>query len=253
MNKIVYLIIYITLISAFVYFVSVNSSTSTSSSSTYNIEKYLNYFQITSIPTDAYKGLGSYSSSSSKYFIEHDESFFKDILDKNVSKSSNTSLANFKDINLQNYNLTSLRSLLTKYIENLFNKEIASENNLYYVANLNILSSKKLDDKYYIVAEFILHRELKAYGVSLSMSFFITESSNQTEYDTYKIVGFVFEDKIHMIRASNYNEDIPLSQQIDNQIIGKRDSISEKKAICKYLGDLKKYRNIDNTYGCDGT
>lgn len=241
MNKIVYLIIYIILISSFVYFLSKYS---------YYIEKYLDYFQITSISTNAYEGLGTYSSSSTKYFIEHDASFFQNILDKNISKSSNTSLANFKDVNT---NLTSLQNLIIKYIENLFNKEIASENNLYYVTNMTILSSKKLDDKYYIVTEFILHRELKAYGVSLSMSFFISESSHHIEYNTYKIVGFVFEDKIHMIRASNYNEDIPLSQQIDNQIIGKRDSISEKKAICQYLDDLKKYRNIDNTYDCNNT
>lgn len=206
-------------------------------------EPYIDYnkYQFLTIPSSAYDNL---NINPNKYFYEFKDQFFIDILNKNKSQK-NFEINNFKNSKLSIQQKQQLEKIIKKYIENILNKEIKKDNNLFYVYRFIINEIKNNNNLYLVNSSLILYRNSKIYGISLKIDTLHTINIEKIELINYDLLGFIFEDKLHSnltLPKNIYTNQYENSNTI-NKIIKTPDY--EKKNICLYLENLKKFRNIE--------
>lgn len=206
-------------------------------------ESYIDYnYKLLTIPSSAYNNL---NINPNKYFYEFKDKFFINILNKNKS-TQQINKNNFKNINLSIKQRYELEKIIKKYIENIFNKELEQyDDNLFYVYRFIINETKVFNDIYLVNTSLILYRNNKIYGVSIKLDTLHKINSEELKLYDFDLMGFIFEDKMFSEFTLPNNVYTNIYQDAnDNKTIIKTPEY-EKKNICKYLEDLKKFRNIE--------
>lgn len=217
-------------------------------------ESYIDYKDYMSIPTSAYETIGSNSDdiSKKKYYVEFKDDFFESAL-KSAKYPQPFDETGYSIVNKD---LDNIKLKVSQVIEKILNAKLPIEEcNLFNIVNIKIKSLyKKNDNKYIVEAVSLVHRLNKVYGLDLYTKTYHSYDSNALL--DYKINGFVFEDKIYGdVLPSNVNDDTEFSydQIMKDKIIQSKEF--EKETFCKYIGDLKKFRNIDykplDSINCD--
>ncbi len=205
-------------------------------------EPYIDYnYTLLTIPSSAYDNL---NINPNKYFYEFKDQFFINVLNENKSQK-NFEINNFKNSKLSIQQKQQLEKIIKKYIENILNKEIKKDNNLFYVYRFIINDIKNNNNLYLVNSSLILYRNNKIYGISLKINTIHTINTEEIELKDYDLLGFIFEDKLHTnstLPKNIYTNEYENSNTI-NKIIKTPDY--EKKNICLYLENLKKFRNIE--------
>lgn len=213
-------------------------------------ETYIDYNSYITIPTTAYDK--AFVAGGKKYFVEFEDKFFKDALDKNVYNQK-FNYEGFTEI--KEYNADDMKGKVSNTIEKILNKALPiEENSLFNVVDIKFVKVMRLEAKYVVSSTTLIHRLNKAYGLSLQTTTY-HEPGNSSLLE-YKILGFVFEDKLNtnIVEPSNLNsgDDLSYEDLMKSTII--KDKKYEHDTFCKYISDLKKYRNIDypEKTDCDG-
>jgi hypothetical protein len=218
-------------------------------------EKYIDYYDYITIPSSSYDIIAD--TDNKKYFVEFNDRFFIDTFNKHVSNVS-ISDETFRDININVVTMEDIQNKTAAYIEGILNEELEmDETNLFFVVEKKLLSVKYDDSSYIVQMKSLIHRNGKAYGITLVST--TLHNPIETQLIKYDILGFVFEDKLYgNVLPSNLMtvENLQYEDIMKDKII--IDKESETKTLCKYLKDMKKFRNIDYTSftgsntNCDG-
>lgn len=212
-------------------------------------EKYIDYKDYMSIPASAYEMIGADNGdmAKKKYYVEFKDSFFETAL-KTAKYSQKFDDTDYKISQLQQ-NRKDIELKVSQVIEKALNNKLPiEESNLFNIVKIQIKAIYKKENskqnEFIVESISLVHRLNKVYGLDLYTKTHHSYDSN-TLLD-YKINGFVFEDKLYGdVLPSNMNEDTELSydQMMKDKIIQSKEF--EKQTFCKYVGDLKKFRNID--------
>jgi hypothetical protein len=206
-------------------------------------ETYIDYNSYITIPTSAYDK--AFAGGGKKYFVEFEDKFFKDALDKSIYNQA----FNYEGfIEIKEYNADDMKRKVSSTIEGILNKALLIEDNsLFNVVDIKFTKVMRLgmEAKYIVSATSLIHRLNKAYGLSLATTTYHEPGSSALI--EYKILGFVFEDKLNtnIVEPANLNSVAELSYDDLMKATIIKDKQYEHDTFCKYVSDLKKYRNID--------
>ena len=210
------------------------------------IDNFIDYRDYISIPTSAYDK--AFGQDGKKYFVEFDDKFFKDVLDKSLYSQS-FNYEGYKEIKV--YNREDIKTKVSAAIESVLNRKLpVEETNLFNVVDIGIEKvlmnqNNKGEKKYVVSATSLIHRLSKAYGLSLSTETFHDDTS--VTLVKYTITGFVFDDKLvnDNVEPANLDEHNELTYENLSREKIMKDKKYEHDTFCKYITDLKKFRNIE--------
>lgn len=210
------------------------------------IDTFMDYKNYLTIPSTAYDK--AFNEGNKKYFVEFDDKHFRDILENNIhnQKFDYTGYEEEKK-----YNKIDIQHKVSATIEGILNKHLPiDEVNIFNVVDIKIdkVMVLKVEDKkkYVVSATSLIHRLNKAYGLYIS-----TESYHDgtmfPSLISYKLHGFIFEDKLDNgnVLPSNIEEHSELSYDDIMRDKIMKDKKYEHDTFCKYITDLKKFRNIE--------
>lgn len=211
-----------------------------------SVDTFIDYKDYISIPTSAYDK--AFDKSTKKYFVEFDDKFFEDVL-HNSLYSQVFNYDGYQEVKV--YNKEDVKTKVSAAIESILNRKLPVEDtNLFNIVDIGIekVLSKQSDKgtKHYVVtSSSLIHRLGKAYGMSLSTETF--HDDNSVSLIKYTIHGFVFEDKLlnNNVEPSNLDEHNELTYENISRDKIMKDKKYEHDTFCKYIIDLKKFRNIE--------
>jgi len=162
--------------------------------------------------------------------IEFKDKFFIDALESNVS---NIEFENSKKVD----RLPDALDGLNKYLEKILNARLpVEETSLFAVVfgEITFVKNRLYNSRH------IVHRDGKVYGVSIEMTTYVTES--EIYLKKYKLIGFVFNDKLDTQQA--YNLDQNKNQYFMQDKTFMKDAKYIKQYLCQYYNDIEKYRGV---------
>lgn len=231
-------------------------------------DSLLSYYDYISLPAATYGAtLGDPDPSNASYFIELHDRYFEDILLKCRSRPTekeNTIIEQLLQDDTKKYirkepEELEMKEKIGDLVSKCLNAGLDSSDTFLFSATGVAIKEIKRDTEanaYVVVSKCVVHRVGKAYGAVLLVTSY--HSGDRNMLIDHKILGFAFEDAAtgDVLPAnvlSNdrvaYEEDMTILKGVDY----------EKKALCKYLKDLKRFRNMDYTslsgenITCDGT
>ena len=231
-------------------------------------ERLLDYYDYITLPAATYgTTLGDPDPSNASYFIELNDRYFEDMLTKCKSgptEQENTIIKRLLQEDTAIYTPKEHEELEIKQrigdlVATCLNAGLESSDTFLFSATGVAIKEVKRDTEtnaYVVVSKCVFHRVGKAYGAVLLITTY--HSGERHLLLDHKILGFAFEDAatgdvlpanvLSGDRAA-YGEDMMILKGVDY----------ERKALCKYLTDIKRFRNIDYTslsgenITCDGT
>jgi hypothetical protein len=222
-------------------------------------ERYINYYDYISLPTSSYEVIsniqGDEDDTKKILFVEFNDRFFINALNKHIHKMD---IEEVKEFTPYKGKANDIEDKISFFINDILNKELPpSDNLLFNTVSIKLNEVLEKQQSYIVHSTSLIHRLGKAYGLTLNA---VTYHTAQKAYLlSYEIIGFVFEDKVYGdVLPSNLVTDPyqSLEDSMKQRII--HDKQYEKETLCKYIQDLKKFRNIDYTslseknIDCDG-
>jgi len=135
-----------------------------------------------------------------------------------------------------------------KYLLAILNKAIIDigdvkiKEPLFQMVESEIISQNEKENK--ITSRHLVDRQNKIYGIELEITTELDKNTSQTKLIDYKIIGFVFDDKIKMTEpASIVLEEDPYQEYMKDTTFMK-DNTYETKYLCNYYDNLRKNGNI---------
>ena len=204
------------------------------------------YEDMISVPTSAYSTLSDDDRANKKrYFLEFNDRFFHQTLISALS-SQKTDYSDWKVST--DFDAANVKFRVSQHIEGVLNRALPStEPNLFTVVSNNIQSVVKSEDNglYVVKAKLLMHRTQKLYGISLETTTLHDRVNYTSVLLEYKILGFVFEDKMDDVMPANYHMDNQLAYEDISKSSIIKDHDYEQRVQCKYFSDLKKFRGLD--------
>lgn len=194
------------------------------------------YLDILSVPTEFY---GQTKTMHNFTLAEFNDRFFKEALEASIQKIDENA---FEDES--NNPPKNLLERTDDGLSRALNDRLPSGETQLFAVSLSfaesIRSIKK--DRYVLQSRHIVHRDGRIYGADVILK--TLHAPNQAvKIIGYKLNGFVFEDRIDGAKPSNlFESDAHAMYSIDPNFL--KDKKYEKQTMCKYLNDLKKYRQI---------
>lgn len=221
-------------------------------------ERFLDYTDYITVPSFAYESMAGEGEGAKKYYMEFNDRFFLNALNKNADANMHIDVSSFEPTSLPKSKVQQLEESVSALLARVLNAELDSnDTQLFNTLNTRISTVKKNGDSYVVEAKSVVHRLNKAYGVTIDTTCLYTES--KMHLLAYNLQGFVFEDKLYGdVLPSNLItiDDLIYENIMKEKIMQSKEY--ENKMVCKYLSDLKKFRNIDaqsltdSNTNCDG-
>jgi hypothetical protein len=129
-----------------------------------------------------------------------------------------------------------------KYLLAILNKAVldnSPKEPLFKMIESEIISEK--ENK--ISSRHLVDRQNKIYGIELEITTELDKSNSQTKLIDYKIIGFVFDDKIKMNEPANIVLQEDQYQTFMKDTTFTKDTDYETKYLCNYYDNLRKYGN----------
>jgi hypothetical protein len=173
--------------------------------------------------------------------IEFKDKFFIDALDKNVQKG----IMDGQQVQHDGAWTPPTDAVdgLNKFLERILNSSLPSdETSLFAVVFSQIVSTESYKfNKALYTSRHIVHRDGKVYGASIEMSVLVER--DKMSLVKYKLIGFVFDDKLATQQAYNLDQNKNQYFMQDKNML--KDQKYVKSYLCQYYKDLEKYRRIN--------
>jgi len=204
------------------------------------------YNDMLTVPTSAYSSLSDDNTTYEKrYFLEFNDRFFHQTLLSALS-SQKTDYSDWQES--KDYHKENVKFRVGQHIEGVLNRALPSwESDLFTVVKNDIHHVYKSHDNglYVVKSKLLMHRNQKLYGVSLETTTLHDRVNYTSVLLEYKIIGFVFEDKLDDVMPANYHTESELAYEDVSKHKIIKDPEYEKRVQCKYFSDLKKFRGLD--------
>lgn len=204
---------------------------------------YSRYLNDLSVPAQFYSQ-PAYATGFTK--VELRDQFFEDALRHNLD----TTQSDFMYFEQVKKYPEYLVAKCEEYLAKTLNAKLpSSDKSLFAVVKSHIISVKKNDGRYMVESQHVVHRDGKIYGAGINMTSLHVEG--KVYLKKYKLLGFIFEDRVTLQQPYNLNPDLQQPFMMDDLIT--KDKKYETDYLCTLYTDLEKYKGIkiDHDLNCE--
>lgn len=225
-----------------------------------NTDSLLDYYDYISLPGRSYSNVTlpqEPDENIHKYFLEFNDLFFEGAFSECKTTLTKDDAANIDALlktddikkTLKDSLVTTLKQAVANVVASCLNKKLDSNETVLFSAVDIFLVDVKRDiqtNTFLVKSKSTIHRVGKAYGAIVSTTTY--HSLDKTILTDYILHGFAFEDAIqaHVVPSNLLNDTTASYSNLSDDTIIK-DKKYEDTVMCKYIDDMKRFRNIDIT------